>query len=389
MLIFKIMQKNYIDEKLEDNNLTKIQEESPAQEIPYRSSDLAHRSSSLGTKIRKLILSLGIGSIVLIGGYSLKKEIAQVLFGDYGPTQFEEIINYKFEHKGTVYSGKVRREGIIKTDDGEKFKILGDAAWPLDNSGKIPYRQQTFRTPKNSDNLESRVEQLERRVEQATSELTTIRESDRSESYKRGEIARVQRTYGQDIMLSAMRKVPLYDEESGRFVTMDTWVRDFTSDLTSLSGINQDTPFTRDPVGQAFDLLMGNKDPVQFAMENYIDPLSSSSGNESQSEYIKARVPTYVEPRVDTYDPIKEAEKRSARKAVQRQEEERQRNNERSIEERREMREQVQRDMERTTERARETAESARESARSAGESASKSISDGISEIEGWFSSEK
>src|SRR3989344_415020 len=384
MLIFKIMQKDYIDKKLEDHNLTKIQEESPAQEIPYRSSDLAHRSSSLGTKIRKLILgctlSLSIGGLGLIGGYYLKEDMSR-RNGINRPVQLE-IINYKFEHKGTVYSGKVRREGIIKTDDGEKFKILGDAAWPLDNSGKIPYRQQTFRTPKNSDNLESRVEQLERRVEQATSELTTIRESDRSESYKRGEIARVQRTYGQDIMLSAMRKVPLYDEESGRFVTMDTWVRDFTSDLTSLSGINQDTPFTRDPVGQAFDLLMGNKDPVQFAMENYIDPLSSSSGNESQSEYIKARVPTYVEPRVDTYDPIKEAEKRSARKAVQRQEEERQRNNERSIEERREMREQVQRDMERATERARETAESARESARSAGESASKSISDGISEIE-------
>ncbi len=195
---------------------------------------------------------------------------------------------------------------------------------------------------------------LEKKIEEARSTLIYIRDNsymDKNE--KEEEIDRIKRNYGEDILLKAIRRIPLYDQNSGKFTRIDTWARETTSDL------DKDTPFGRDPVGEAFDLLMGNKSPFEFVKENYEDSSSgfSNYGNRgSNSSSSSGSGPSFSGKEDTTLDRATNARNRVER--------------------------------ERETERERKAKES-RENMDKAGKEISDSVSKSVDKVKGLFSSDK
>jgi hypothetical protein len=72
-----------------------------------------------------------------------------------------------------------------------------------------------------------------------------------SESEKKEQMRVYQRTYGEEIVTTVMRYIPVY-QENGTFTSFDSWARGFTSEYDSSPGTS---PFESDPVGSTMSIF--------------------------------------------------------------------------------------------------------------------------------------
>jgi hypothetical protein len=79
----------------------------------------------------------------------------------------------------------------------------------------------------------------------------TLQDPYLSESEKREQIRVYQRTYGEEMVATVMRYMPVY-QENGTFTSFDTWSRGFVEEYGGQSG---NTPLESDPVGSAMSIF--------------------------------------------------------------------------------------------------------------------------------------
>lgn len=80
---------------------------------------------------------------------------------------------------------------------------------------------------------------------------STIHDQTMSESQKREQMRVYQSTYGEEIVTTVLRYVPVY-EGDGSFVSFDNWMRDFSSSTGSSSS---NAPIDQDPVGASMSIF--------------------------------------------------------------------------------------------------------------------------------------
>jgi hypothetical protein len=82
---------------------------------------------------------------------------------------------------------------------------------------------------------------------------------------KRSHMRDVQRSYGEALTLVAVRMFPVVDPADGRIKPFDNWMRQFARE----NGMMENAPIGRDPVGVAFDMLIGRYTPNQFVADHF------------------------------------------------------------------------------------------------------------------------
>lgn len=79
----------------------------------------------------------------------------------------------------------------------------------------------------------------------------TLQDPYLSESEKRSQIRVYQRTYGEELVATVMRYMPVY-QENGTFTSFDTWSRGFVDES---GGQPRNTPLESDPVGSTMSIF--------------------------------------------------------------------------------------------------------------------------------------
>lgn len=78
----------------------------------------------------------------------------------------------------------------------------------------------------------------------------TLNDSNLSDSQKQDKIRVYQKTYGEEIVATVIRLIPIYHD--GKFQSFDSWSQDLSSNYGSSS---DDTPFNSDPVGSTLNIF--------------------------------------------------------------------------------------------------------------------------------------
>ncbi|MBI5060781.1 MAG: hypothetical protein HZB67_00535, partial [Candidatus Aenigmarchaeota archaeon] len=117
---------------------------------------------------------------------------------------------------------------------------------------------------------------LEGKVQTASRELQSIASnSSYSTADKRSRMYDVQHTYGEALTLVAVRMFPVQDPADGKWKPFDSYMRGFVD--KNSDGAFAGTPMGKDPVGVAFDLMIGKYNPNEFVADHFGDICSSGS----------------------------------------------------------------------------------------------------------------
>lgn len=107
-------------------------------------------------------------------------------------------------------------------------------------------------------------EEKVREVEKAQQQLRDIwYNTELSSDERTSRIMQFQQSLDQEVALQLIRIIPVQDPETKQFIPFDSYMRAMVWQAPELKG----TRIRNDPVGMAFDLLVGNYTPLNFARD--------------------------------------------------------------------------------------------------------------------------